>query len=93
MIDPAIVDTTDEVGRATVGITIPAGTRAGVLPLTITVPETGTSIVVPLVTSAEPIVSVTAPTISGKSERGKKLTASDGTWSVSSPTLAFQWLR
>jgi 5'-nucleotidase len=53
-IDPAIVDTTDEVGRASVGITIPAGTPAGTLVLTVSVPETGTSIDVPIDVVAAP---------------------------------------
>lgn len=47
-IDPAIVDTTDEVGRASVTVTIPAGTAAGAFPLTVAVASTGTSIQVPL---------------------------------------------
>jgi 5'-nucleotidase len=47
-IDPAIVDTTDEVGRASVQVTIPEGTAAGALVLTVSVPQTGTSIDVPL---------------------------------------------
>lgn len=46
-IDPAIVDTTDEVGRASVQITIPDGV-SGPQQLLVTVPETGTSIPVPI---------------------------------------------
>ena len=53
VIDPAIVDTTDEVGRASVTITIPEGTGIGDLPLTITVPETGTTVSMTLPTTAE----------------------------------------
>ncbi|MEO6943078.1 MAG: ExeM/NucH family extracellular endonuclease [Lacisediminihabitans sp.] len=48
VIDPAIVDTTDEVGRASVSVTIPAGTPAGTLVLTVAVASTGTSIDVPI---------------------------------------------
>ena len=47
-IDPTIVDTTDEVGRATVTITIPATTPGGTLLVSVGVPETGTSVSVPL---------------------------------------------
>ncbi len=59
-IDPAIVDTTDEGGRASVTITIPAGTPSGPLVLTVSVPEAGTSIPVPIeiVVPAVPIENV-----------------------------------
>lgn len=94
-IDPTIIDTTDEVGRASVTITIPAGTRAGTLPLVVTVPESGTTVTVPIATTfiPQPITSVTAPAISGNGQVGRMLTATGGLWSVDSPTLAFQWLR
>lgn len=46
-IDPSVVDTTDEVGRASVDITIPAGV-SGPQRLRVTVPETATSIPVPI---------------------------------------------
>ncbi len=46
-IDPTIVDTTDEVGRAVVTVELPAG-ASGTLPLTITVPGTSTSATVEL---------------------------------------------
>ena len=42
-IDPAIVDTTDEVGRASVQMTVPEGI-SGMQQLLVTVPETGTAI-------------------------------------------------
>jgi hypothetical protein len=46
------------------------------------------------VPEAVPTVEVvTAPTISGKAQVGKKLTASSGTWSVENPTLSYQWYR
>ncbi|GGK93758.1 multifunctional nuclease/2',3'-cyclic-nucleotide 2'-phosphodiesterase/5'-nucleotidase/3'-nucleotidase [Salinibacterium xinjiangense] len=94
-IDPAIVDTTDESGRASVAITIPAGTPAGILVLTVSVPEAGTSIEVPITVTAVATVieNVMAPVISGKPKIGRTLTATGGTWSVESPTLAFQWNR
>ncbi|MGL4340444.1 MAG: ExeM/NucH family extracellular endonuclease [Rhodoglobus sp.] len=60
-IDPAIVDTTDEGGRASVAVTIPSETPAGTLQLMVTVPETGTAIEVPLeVTATQPIKGVTS---------------------------------
>ena len=46
-IDPAIVTATDEVGRATVSITIPAGV-SGDRQLTVTVPGAGTTALVPI---------------------------------------------
>jgi len=94
-IDPTIVDTTDEVGRASVTITIPEGTRAGSLTLTVRVPESGSTIDVPITTTfvPEPITSLSAPVISGTAKVGRVLSASGGTWSVESPVLAYQWLR
>ena len=64
-IDPAIVDTTDEVGRATMTVTIPASTPGGTLLLDVTVPETGTAVVVPLtiVGSAVPPGTATPPVL------------------------------
>lgn len=56
-IDPAIVDTTDEVGRASVQVTIPEGI-SGVQQLLVTVPETGTAIPV-LIDIAESEVPTT----------------------------------
>ena len=94
-IDPTIVDTTDEVGRAAVTVTVPAGTPAGTLLLTVTVPETGTSIDVPIAVTAplDPIVLVRAPRITGVAGVGRTLTVSPGAWSVEDPTLAYQWNR
>jgi 5'-nucleotidase len=51
-LDPTIVDTTDEVGRASVTVTIPEDTPAGTVALTVSVPETGTSIDVPITVAA-----------------------------------------
>ncbi len=92
VIDPAIVDTKDEVGRATVTVTIPEGTPAGTLVLTVSVPETGTTIDVPI-TVTETVEVVTAPTITGTGTVGRTLSVSTGTWSVASPTLTYQWNR
>lgn len=88
-IDPAIVDTTDEVGRASVTITIPASTT-GSLVLTATVPETGTSVDVTLPLA---LANVEAPVITGQALVGRTLRVSDGTWSVDDPTLSYAWLR
>ncbi len=95
LIDPTIVDTTDEVGRATVIVTIPAGTPAGPLVLTVAVPETGTSIDVTIdaTVPVQPIEVVTAPKITGSGVVGRTLRVTSGTWSVTEPTLAFQWNR
>lgn len=95
VIDPAIVDTTDESGRASVAIVIPDGTPAGELILTVTVPENGTSIDVPItITSTEePITVVKDPKITGNARVGGTLKVTDGKWSVSHPTLSYQWLR
>ena len=91
-IDPTIVDTTDEVGRATVTVAIPEGTPAGTLVLTVSVPETGTSVEVPLTVTAA-VAVVTSPSISGTGQVGRTLSVSTGTWSVDSPTLSYQWNR
>jgi 5'-nucleotidase len=61
-IDPAIVDTTDEVGRASVTFTVPADAVTGDLVLTVSVPETGTSIDVPLAVVATPPPVEKSPT-------------------------------
>jgi 5'-nucleotidase len=94
-IDPAIVDTTDEQGRATVTITLPEGTPAGTLVLTVSVPENGTSIGVPIeVTSnLEAIENVKAPKITGQARIGGTLRADGGTWSEKKVELAYQWNR
>jgi 5'-nucleotidase len=92
-IDPTVVDLTDEVGRASVAVTVPTATPAGTLVLTVAVPQTGTSIEVPLTITVPAITSVTPPSISGTAKVGRTLTATPGSWSVASPTLAYQWNR
>ncbi|WP_010204071.1 5'-nucleotidase C-terminal domain-containing protein [Salinibacterium sp. PAMC 21357] len=94
-IDRTIVDTTDEQGRASVTVTIPAGTAAGTLALTVTVPGTDTAIVVPIevVTTAEAIENTKAPGIRGNVQVGKTVKATHGNWSVKSPDYSYQWLR
>src|SRR5690554_950284 len=94
-IDGTIVDTTDEQGRASVTITIPDGTPSGVLMLTISVAETGTSVDVPVqVTSTEEAIEVVKePRINGKAEVGKNLTVNPGKWSVKKAEFSYQWLR
>ena len=90
-IDPTIVDTTDEVGRATVTFTVPAS-ASGALPLTVTVPETGTTVSLSLQVTPG-VESVTAPVVSGTASVGRTLTVTGGTWSVPSPVLTYQWTR
>jgi 5'-nucleotidase len=104
-IDPTIVDPLvqsgvvvndgDETGRATVQFTIPEGTPGGTLLLTVYVPETGTSIALPIqvVSNEEPIENTKLPKITGPGKVGGTLKASGGSWSVASPTLSFQWNR
>ncbi|WP_449624656.1 ExeM/NucH family extracellular endonuclease [Rhodoglobus sp.] len=94
-IDRTIVDTTDEQGRATVTVTIPAGTASGTLALTVMIPGTDTAIAVPIevTTTAEAIENTKAPSIRGKVEVGKTVKAVHGNWSVRSPDYSYQWLR
>ncbi|ARC58118.1 Endonuclease YhcR [Frondihabitans sp. 762G35] len=94
-IDATVVDGTDEQGRATVPVTIPASAAAGSQELVVTVSGTATSIPVPITIAetAKPIASVTAPTISGRAAVGRTITATEGTWSVAGTTQSFQWLR
>jgi 5'-nucleotidase len=65
-IDPSIVDTTDEVGRAAVTFTIPADAAAGQV-VTLQVASTGTT--APLLTVVAPAV-VTSPSPSGTGAAG-----------------------
>lgn len=66
-IDPAIVDTTDEVGRASLAVTIPAGI-SGAQQLVVAVAGTGTSVVVPIMITKKvvpvPVASTTVATLS-----------------------------
>ena len=59
-IDPAIIDTTDEVGRATATFAVPAGTPGGALEVVVTVPSTGTttSFAIPVAELAGPACTV-----------------------------------
>ncbi|HEY9412548.1 MAG TPA: ExeM/NucH family extracellular endonuclease [Jiangellaceae bacterium] len=47
-VDPAIVDTTDEAGRAAVAFTVPEGIAAGEQPLVVTGATTGTTVTLPI---------------------------------------------
>jgi 5'-nucleotidase len=82
-IDPTIVDTTDEVGRAVVNVTIPTDAAAGQLLLTVAVPATGTSIDVPLTIAAvEPPAEPERTTTSGRLDRIIASTRSTVTYTV-----------
>lgn len=89
-----IVNFYDEQGTATVTFTVPDG-ASGPQSLTVTVPETGTTVSVPIefTTQLEVIESVSAPTVTGSARVGSVLTAQPGTWSVSGASYAYQWLR
>ncbi|MCU1546576.1 MAG: multifunctional nuclease/2,3-cyclic-nucleotide [Homoserinimonas sp.] len=94
-IDGTIVDTTDEGGRASVTGTIPAG-LSGPQVLTITVVETGASVVVPIqieASAAEPIAVLRNPTITGVIRVGKTVSVNEGRWSVRNPQFGYQWNR
>ena len=95
VIDGAIVDTTDEQGRASVTVTIPTDTAAGTLLLTVSVPATGTSIAVPLeiVSTLEQIENTKSPKITGTARVGHTVKVNAGAWSVAKPELSYQWLR
>ena len=91
-IDPTIIDTTDEVGRASVVMTVPAGVY-GPQVLTVSVPETGTSVDVPLVFGNEPITVTTAPKIGGNVTVGFTVRAVATEFSVEGATASYQWNR
>ena len=67
-IDPTIVDTTDEVGRASVSITIPDGI-SGPQQLAITVPGMGTSVAVPIEITKEEVPVKADSTTEGSANR------------------------
>ncbi|MBQ3357430.1 MAG: ExeM/NucH family extracellular endonuclease [Microbacterium sp.] len=71
-IDPAIVDTTDEAGRATLTFTVPAGVT-GEQALTVSVPTTGTTVQVPFTITGEAEFAGTIDLGSSKVTAGKKL--------------------
>ncbi len=90
-LNPAIVDTTDEVGRTTVTVEIPADVT-GPQVLTVSVPETGTSVDVPVVI-LEPITVVTAPKVGGNVTAGFTVHAVATEFDVSGASLSYQWNR
>jgi 5'-nucleotidase len=90
-LNPAIVDTTDEVGRTTVTVEIPADVT-GPQVLTVSVPETGTSVDVPVVI-LEPIAVVTAPKIGGNVKVGFTVRAVATEFDVAGATQSYQWNR
>ena len=94
-VDPTVVDTTDESGRATVTFTVPEG-ASGAQTLRIEGPEPNSEIGVPIEFAAaveEPITNSAPPTITGEPRVGSTLTAAPGTWSVEGPAFAYQWNR
>ncbi|MBC7725600.1 MAG: ExeM/NucH family extracellular endonuclease [Burkholderiaceae bacterium] len=94
-IDPVIVDTTDEVGRSSLTVTIPQDV-SGAQTLTVSVPETGTSVPVPITVAAKELdvmINLDEPTISGTPAVGETLTAREGAWNAGPVTADFQWLR
>ena len=94
-IDPTVIATNDEVGRASVTFTVPTGVY-GPQVLTVSVAENGTSINVPVLFAERvivPITNVTAPTITGMLRVGSTLATDGGIWSIDDPTLTYQWKR
>ena len=96
VIDPTIVNGTDEVGRATVTFTVPDG-LFGEQQLVISVPDNGTEAVQPItlaeeVVVLEPIEVVKVPKLQGGSAVGQTLRTDGGRYSVAAE-LAYQWLR
>jgi len=82
-IDPTIVDTTDEVGRATVQVAVPENAAPGPLLLTVAVPQTGTSIEVPITVAAvEPPAEPQSTITAGHLDRLLASTSSTVTYSV-----------
>ncbi|MFB7251448.1 ExeM/NucH family extracellular endonuclease [Microbacterium sp. NPDC056234] len=72
-IDPAIVDTTDEIGRASLTFTVPEGV-SGEQSLTVAVANTGTTVQVPItITAEEPVEFAGTIEVSKKVSAGKKL--------------------
>ncbi|MFF5625649.1 ExeM/NucH family extracellular endonuclease [Microbacterium sp. NPDC012755] len=72
-IDPAIVDTFDEVGRAALTFTVPSGVY-GATSLTVSVAGTGTTAQVPFTIAGQPVFAGTIALDSSKVTAGKKLT-------------------
>jgi len=93
-IDPTIIDTTDESGRATVTVRLP-DELTGTTTLSVAVPTTGTSLTLPLESAqpAEPIAVISPPAIHGAPRVGKELTAAEAQFAVENPSLFYQWTR
>jgi 5'-nucleotidase len=93
-IDPTVVDTTDETGRATVTLQLPDELAVDAS-LSVAVPGTGTSLTIPLAVEepAEPIEVVSPPAIHGAARVGKDLTAAEAQFAVENPSLYYQWTR
>lgn len=96
VIDPTIVNGTDEQGRATVVFTVPEG-LFGAQELVVTVPDNGTEAVQSItladeVIELEQIEVVKQPKIQGGPVVGQTLRTDGGRYSVDAE-LAYQWLR
>ena len=96
-IDPTIVDTTDEVGRASIVMTVPEGVY-GPQVLTVSVPQTGTTLSVPFVFAdapvvLEPITVVKAPKIGGNVTAGFTVKAVAVEFDNADAAVSYQWNR
>ncbi len=96
-IDPAIIDTTDEVGRASATFTVPEGAASGDLEVVVTVPSTGTttSFVVPVAEVAGPacVVSYDAVRVWPGLLLGGVRVTNTGTDPVSAWSLTWSYTR
>ncbi len=93
-IDATIVGRSDETGRATVTVTLPAGV-SGTQQLVIAVPDNGTEIAVPLdiTTPLEAITVDRDPLLQGGAVVGRTLRTDGGRFSVDTVDRSYQWLR
>ncbi|MET3769730.1 2',3'-cyclic-nucleotide 2'-phosphodiesterase (5'-nucleotidase family) [Marisediminicola sp. UYEF4] len=91
-IDPTIIDTTDEVGRASIVMTVPEGVF-GPQVLTVSVPETGTSVSVPFTFADEPITALKDPKIAGNVRVGFTVRAVGAKFDVTDAEVSYQWNR
>jgi 5'-nucleotidase len=93
-IDAAVVDRTDETGRATVTFEVPEGV-SGLQQLRIAVPSNGTEYFVsfPVAESAEAIEVLASAKIVGPALVGKEVRVKNPVLSVVGAEFTYQWLR